>query len=175
MPDYRPPFFRGYLIYFDRDSLVMSGDSVHPRLRIPTLMLRRVELSRGPSPLLTVSIPVSLGLAGALLAPRILTEPEGCEFRPEDLDCLKQTPDGVVGLGAGLIAGLILAHLVVPERWTEVPLDLFLIGGRDRPVAIGVAFTFTRWRGLKPLADLSAIGKLGGSFCLSVNHERWLR
>ncbi len=129
----------GRLFTVDGDTLRLFADSARLRA-FPVGSLRRFEVSRGRDPWVTVGIPVFGAAAGGLVYPLLTTESFRCrEGIGDERECGKETPDGVVGAGAGLILSAVLVNILAQERWVGVPLDQLAIKVHPRSWRVAIA------------------------------------
>ena len=160
--DLEPAVQVGSLLLIGTRTLTIIGDSAHPRTEYPLSAIDRLEVSRGRHPALTVVVPIGGALLGALVAPAVMTDDPKCSLNAADNpDCIRETPDPLIGAVVGAVLLGILGHAVARERWREVPLEWVQLG----PVVtggLGLSISFGSYDGTMSRARAGCLTRACG-------------
>jgi len=133
----------GRLIVYDSDVIrlrtVPAGE-----ISLQLDSIERLEVSRGPNPLLVFGAPsIGAGL-GVIVGPALMRGSIECEAHAIlDDQCRSLTPKTVIGAAVGAVVLGFTGSLIARERWAEVHLSVPTAEGSGPP-------GFTMGIGLRP-------------------------
>jgi len=115
-------FTVGRLLTLDPGTLSIVPRGAFDPITIPFAAIDRLEWSRGRHPLIRFGLPALGALLGAWIAPQVMTEARHCATGlVRDSRCVKQTPDWLVGVGAGVVTFGVLGSFVPMRAFAPRP------------------------------------------------------
>ncbi|UCG89152.1 MAG: hypothetical protein JSW71_11685 [Gemmatimonadota bacterium] len=138
-------YMSGRLVDLTQDSisLIPTGDTT---MVLPLEAVGRLETNIGRDPAALAATIALSAAAGAVFLPALSNDPPICDLGYEDSEeCRTETPDILIGAGAGVIGGILLSRWTAPQRWVGIQMDLLLRDGTvrfQRGLALSVAVRF---------------------------------